>query len=1230
MKKIKIVCVILLQLLLCQWIGVLEAQISVTSFTPNSGHVGTTVTISGTNFNTTPTNNTVFFGATSGVVTNATDTTLTLKVPSGSTFQPPTVTNTFDRLSASAKTAFIATFPCGDTITPSSFDGGTGYPAGSSPGALATGDLNGDGKPDLVIANIGDSTISILQNVSDPGAVVFAPKIDLVGKFSPQRIILADINGDGKLDIAVLSKDSNMVTLFKNTRIGNQISFNLKANFATGLSPQNMEIADIDSDGNPDIVVANTGENTISILKNQSSSSGGFSFIPRINFAAGNSPQGLAIADIDGDQRVDIVTTNYASGSFSAFRNSSVGYAVALDPKIDFATGVGPQSIAVADVDKDGMPDMIIANKLSGTLSVIKNMSSGSISFAPKVDVAVGLAPINVSVGDLDGDGTPDIAVVNNGSNTISVLKNKSTNEAISFAPNVDFVATLAPQNLLIGDMDGDGRPDLATTNYNTFSVFANHVYAGPNLTGTTTQTICSGTSASLFLTTNTAATYTWVATDNPATTGESTTSQAGNVINDIIVNTTNSPQTVTYYVTPTSTDEFCVGDPQPVHIIVNPPPNANAGTDMFLTCTNPNLALTGSSTTSPVSYQWNTPRNTSSNSQVITADTAGIYVLTVTNTTTLCTNKDSMLVSFDTVTPVITCPLAYQITTCVPGTITINGTTDNGSDSIKWFGSGIPTTNPAVISNQNNYLLWMKRNSNGCISTQTITVTNQIILPAIHIPLGMDTVPIIPILDTLTCIHDSVLFNFQGSSVNSKIRIIRPSPMNDTVLNNTYTELPGIYKAIINDTSTGCNGNALLFEIKIYVTPPQLIMPPTVPPFNCSFTSVVLNGASGTPNSTLHWTGPSNFSSANPATAVLAGDYICSVINPDNGCAKSDTLTLVYQPVLFIVGNADTTVCKGDTVQLNTSPVGGTSAFTFSWNNNAGNASSVNVSPLDTTQYIVTVTDATGCIGMDTVFVNVPPPIRDSTVTFTLCDSSVANGQLQIIANSGVLPYQYSITNGQSFQSSPVFTNLSYGDYPILIQDALHCVHSDAATVNALSHKPFPDFIVSTNMMQSDSFVVVDISNPRPDTVIWTFPTSVTVVNNNPFAPVIVSSDTGAVSISMETHFGTCIMNVTKTVQFIKADTVTAFPNGNGIKSITVFPNPNTGQFSVEVKLYKKQTFAIYVYNSQGIEQTRITVPNSDYNLSTVSLPNPIAGTYVLKVIAEYDSKSKTIVVTQ
>src|SRR5687767_2516140 len=152
-------------------------------------------------------------------------------------------------------------------------------------------------------------------------------------------------------------------------------------------------------------------------------------------------------------------------------------------PKVDFTTGIMPASVAIGDVDGDGKPDMVIANSSSNTISVFRNTStSGSItasSFAAKIDFATGTNPTIVAIGDVDGDGKPDLVVPNRASDNISILRNTSTTgsiDAASFAPKVDFVTGVGALSATIGDVDGDSKPDIVVANYNsgTISVLRN------------------------------------------------------------------------------------------------------------------------------------------------------------------------------------------------------------------------------------------------------------------------------------------------------------------------------------------------------------------------------------------------------------------------------------------------------------------------------------------------------------------------------------------------------------------------------------------------------------------------------------------------------------------------------------------------------------------------------------------------------------------------------------
>jgi hypothetical protein len=112
---------------------------------------------------------------------------------------------------------------------------------------------------------------------------------------------------------------------------------------------------------------------------------------------------------------------------------------------------------------------------------------------------------------------------------------------------------------------------------------------------------------------------------------------------------------------------------------------------------------------------------------------------------------------------------------------------------------------------------------------------------------------------------------------------------------------------------------------------------------------------------------------------------------------------------------------------------------------------------------------------------------------------------------------------------------------------------------------------------------------------------------------------------------FGTCQMSLTKNIHVFKFDTSIANNyNNNGIKSIILYPNPNTGNFTVDVSLYKTQTFAIFVIDALGHELLRLPYNNLDFISAPINISNPTPGTYLLKVIAEYDSQTKSFLITQ
>jgi len=466
---------------------------TITSFTPTYGTIGTTVTIVGTNFNPTPANNIVFFGATRASVTAANTTQLTVTVPAGVTYQPISVL--VYGLTAYSSAPYVVTFPDGGAIETNSFAPKVDFATGNYPYCVAIGDLDGDGKPDLATAIEGDNILSVFKNGSTTGIITansFAPKVDFTTGLNtnPQSVAIGDLDGDGKPDLATANSNST-VSILKNTGITGEIapiSFVAKVDFNTGMVSRSVAIGDLDGDGRPDLAVANAHSlsNTVSVFKNMTATGTitANSFAVKVDIATGENPSSVAVGDLDGDGKPDLAVANDGSNTVSVFRNTGVAGAITVSsfaPKVDFATGSNPTYVAIGDLDSDGKPDLAVTNSNNNTISVFRNASTiGVLSFAAKVDFTTGSHPHSVAIGDLDGDGKVDLAVENNGASTVSVFKNTSTTGAItanSFATKIDFATGGSTWSIAIGDLDGDGKPDLAVTGFNnTVSILRNTV----------------------------------------------------------------------------------------------------------------------------------------------------------------------------------------------------------------------------------------------------------------------------------------------------------------------------------------------------------------------------------------------------------------------------------------------------------------------------------------------------------------------------------------------------------------------------------------------------------------------------------------------------------------------------------------------------------------------------------------------------------------------------------
>jgi hypothetical protein len=398
-------------------------------------------------------------------------------------------------------------------------------PALDGLGQVVIADLDGDGKLDVVV-NSGQHFISIYQNIISNGALTagsFASRVDfLLGSGGENSMVAADLNGDGKPEIVLLDYYQNQVMVLQNLLPAPGIittnSFSAPVRFPVGGSgPRGLAVQDLDGDGKPDVATGNWGDSTVTVLRNlgQAGDLSTNSFAAAVVFATGANPQTLAIGDLDGDGKPDVVTANNNYGtseSASLLRNTSTPGTVSLAPHVDLAGLPTSFCVVIGDLDGDGKPDLAVSSFVNGqAVSVYRNVSTpGSLttnSFAPNVDFSTGGWGNAVAIGDLDGDGKPDLAVVTQLPDHFSVFINTSTPGSFttnSLAPRVDCPAGWNPNGVAIGDLDGDGRPDIAfaVTYAATLSVYQNQTMFAPVIAlQPSSQTVVQGSGAVLSVT---------------------------------------------------------------------------------------------------------------------------------------------------------------------------------------------------------------------------------------------------------------------------------------------------------------------------------------------------------------------------------------------------------------------------------------------------------------------------------------------------------------------------------------------------------------------------------------------------------------------------------------------------------------------------------------------------------------------------------------------------------
>ncbi|HLZ56079.1 MAG TPA: VCBS repeat-containing protein [Ktedonosporobacter sp.] len=316
------------------------------------------------------------------------------------------------------------------------------------------------------------ASASTSQHATRTTSLQFAPAVDYPVDGEPYGLVTADFNGDGHPDLATANLSRNTVTILLNKGDG---TFAPGVHYPVGKSPVDLVVGDFNRDGKPDLAVSNLLGNSITVLLNK----GDGTFAPGITYPVGSKPENMAAGDLNGNGYPDLVVPNLTSNSVTVLLNKGDG---TFAPGVTYPVGSGPYAVAIGDLNGDGKADLAVANYNDSTVTVLFNKGDGTFT-APGVtyplpDTTTGPIPVHqgpqgIVIGDLNGDGHADIATSNQLGSSVTILLNKGNG---TFAPSVNYPTGGAPQGIIIGDLNRDGKPDLIVANRdsNTASVLLN------------------------------------------------------------------------------------------------------------------------------------------------------------------------------------------------------------------------------------------------------------------------------------------------------------------------------------------------------------------------------------------------------------------------------------------------------------------------------------------------------------------------------------------------------------------------------------------------------------------------------------------------------------------------------------------------------------------------------------------------------------------------------------
>ena len=818
--------------------------------------------------------------------------------------------------------------------------------------------------------------LMLLQNNSTPGNLTAAsfqkfdktnmPVLNLT--FGTDHVVCGDLQGDGYPELVVSRAGStrNSIHVFRNTTVGTTLNLAppLQLLLDVGHFATRMVLRDLNRDGKPEIIVTNSFNDALYIFINQSSG-GTLTFNPTplklsIRVTSGDvlTTYEAEVIDLNSDDLPEIIINQFQTSDLYILRNQSTG-TISFSPPQKVSMPGGLNRLNSADFNDDGKLDLVITSTLNNQVDVLLNQTAanaGSFTFAPAISMGTAAGPWGVDVGDIDGDSDPDIAIANRNQTAMNVFLHNGNFATPAFA-KFDISTTLPTRNLKVGDLDGDGKPDIAYTAFNNatnstqIGILRNTACYKPQIENVQPLVICNGQTIQLTTAPAGNVTYAWTRDGAPI---------GGN--NHYL----NITATGTYRVTATGEGGACVVSSDPVVVgadAANAPANPTITANTPL-CVGGTLTLeTG--TVAGATYRWSGPNKFTSAAEdpsitAVTADHAGIYSLQVQvgqcKSDVVTKRVDiAQLADFAITSSVPT----NQLCAGASASLSVN---NQANHTYQWRKDGADiagqTTTSLTANQQGAYTVRVTNTTLNC-QTETSAVTVTVLQP----PVAAFTV------DAAGCTNEALAF-INESQVDSRATASYAWNFGDGFTSgavsptHTYTRGETLNPSLTvrYQGVSGCSANDTKSIAIVAGVQPAITASPASA---CPEEEVTLS-ISGT-FSTILWSNADN----DNTTATVPGTYTVSTVDA-NGCAGNDEITVAAKEAPELLASAAPEVIgAGSTSQLTAS-----GAFTFAWSpaetlDNPAIANPI-ASPLETTTYWVKGTSGDGCVDSLDVVVTV------------------------------------------------------------------------------------------------------------------------------------------------------------------------------------------------------------------------------------------------------------------